>query len=852
MRRLAARRALPLIAAALLGAAVAPAAAQETPAPGDVVVNEILYDPPPESDSGEYVELLNRSDRALDLSSLALADSRDEPVPVTSEPQTLAPGEYAVLVQDGEAFAAVFPEIAFIEPGSWPQLNNGGDTAQLLAGGVVIDAVPYEPGWGGADVALERIDPAGPSGEASNFGNAEAEVGTPGAENTLFAGGPDTNPPALDSVAVAASRAALTAVFSEPLAPASVAASAFSIEAETGDAPTVTAASPAENDPAQVELALSGALASGEHTLVAGGVADESGNALGEGSAAFAVAPGSVPDPRSVVVNELWYAPENAALEFVEVSNRTDEPFDLGAFRLADARREETVIAEETMLLGPREYAVMVRDSTAFAERFPDTDFVEVAPWPALNNGGDAAVLFFGSQEARIQIDAVPYEPSWGGSDTTSLERVDPAGPSASATNFASSTAPAEATPGAQNAVFRRDTAAPRPVFGREVRGEESTFAVTFSEPLDSASVAPSDFALGGASPDSARAAEDRKRVRLVFGDAPGGQTLTARGVADLTGNALGEASVSVAFVAEPFAERPPGELVVNEILYDPLSGDFDNRPNQPEYVELFNPTDRRLALEGYFLTDRPDEDGEFDRVALGRERASIAPGGYAVAYAAGDASLAEAFPETNVADSSDITLLPVDRASLGLPNGGGLVALRRPGGALLDSVFYRPEWQSEAVESGDGRALERIAPTGPSSRASNWQTATAESGGTPGRPNGNAPPPENAPSAGIEVTPSPFSPDGDGIDDVAFIRYALEAPVSLARVRIYDSMGREVYEREAELAGREGQIAWQGRSEEGERLNVGIYVVLFEALDADGGSVETFREPVVLARPLE
>jgi flagellar hook assembly protein FlgD len=101
-------------------------------------------------------------------------------------------------------------------------------------------------------------------------------------------------------------------------------------------------------------------------------------------------------------------------------------------------------------------------------------------------------------------------------------------------------------------------------------------------------------------------------------------------------------------------------------------------------------------------------------------------------------------------------------------------------------------------------------------------------------------------------VVPSPFSPDGDGIDDVAFLRYTLDAAVSLARVRIYDASGREVYEHEAELAGRDGQLAWDGRSSSGERLRIGIYVVLFEALDADGGAVEVFKEPVVLARPLE
>ena len=63
-----------LVAVAFLPAA----SANAQPAPGDVVVNELLYDPPSDQDAGEYVELLNRSEETVDLSRLALADSRGE------------------------------------------------------------------------------------------------------------------------------------------------------------------------------------------------------------------------------------------------------------------------------------------------------------------------------------------------------------------------------------------------------------------------------------------------------------------------------------------------------------------------------------------------------------------------------------------------------------------------------------------------------------------------------------------------------------------------------------------------------------------------------------------------------
>ena len=41
------------------------------------------------------------------------------------------------------------------------------------------------------------------------------------------------------------------------------------------------------------------------------------------------------------------------------------------------------------------------------------------------------------------------------------------------------------------------------------------------------------------------------------------------------------------------------------------------------------------------------------------------------------------------------------------------------------------------------------------------------------------------------------------------------------------------------------------GLGDDGRDLRIGIYVVLLEAIDTAGGTTEAFKEPVVLARPL-
>lgn len=559
----------------------------------------------------------------------------------------------------------------------------------------------------------------------------------------------------------------------------------------------------------------------------------------------------AAPQPQALVVNEIFYDPPDAGerQEFIEILNRSNGPVDLGAVAFSDAGRRLVPVTGAPRTLAPGGYAVLVRDGAAFASAFPGVAFTEPPSWPALNNGGDEVSLYFDSGTEPALLDRVPYEPSWGGSDDgRSLERRAPAGSSTSAANFGASAAPGGATPGAQNSLFARDTEPPRLVFAEAAGARAVT--VLFSEPLDAASVQPAAFALGGTTPQDAALIEDGTGVRLTFGSAVAAQTLTVRGVRDLAGNALVEARLDLAFAAEA------GDLVINEILYDPLSDDFDGLPDQPEYVELLNRSARAVKLGSLFWTDVPDEDGAADTTRLGTERRSIAPGGFILVYAAsGDGALAEAFPDIGGGAADSLALAPIGRHSLGLVNSGDLIHLQRPAGGggfvSLDSVGYNPDWHNPSLKDATGVSLERIQPDGPANDPGNWESSTAEAGGTPGRPNAAFLPPGPAPPEGVlTVEPSPFYPEGDG---QTAIRYALGEAASLIRVRIFDSYGRRVRTLErAALAGREGQIPWDGRGDGGEHLRIGVYVVLLEALDARGGTTAALKEPVVLARPFD
>lgn len=94
-----------------------------------------------------------------------------------------------------------------------------------------------------------------------------------------------------------------------------------------------------------------------------------------------------------------------------------------------------------------------------------------------------------------------------------------------------------------------------------------------------------------------------------------------------------------------------------------------------------------------------------------------------------------------------------------------------------------------------------------------------------------------------VTIEPNVFSPDGDGFEDMAVI--SVEAPKDKElTMRIYDRQGRIV---KTVLDGEryiKDSYEWDGRSDSGNRLPIGIYILYFEA----AGS-ESVKKPIVIAR---
>lgn len=324
---------------------------------------------------------------------------------------------------------------------------------------------------------------------------------------------------------------------------------------------------------------------------------------------------------------------------------------------------------------------------------------------------------------------------------------------------------------------------------------------------------------------------------------------LTAGNLTDSSGIPAPIHSIPVAQQAEP------GDLVINEILYQPIADPRDGIPDQSEYVEIYNRRGFAISLSNLILHDEPDETGRiWTIVPENSEFQWIAANGYAVIYPEPDDVL---LSESRTGIYFDLPeqmnpyAVRMNRSTLSLPVGGRGLFLADSDLNVIDSVHYAPEWHNPNRVSVRGVSLERIDPDLPSDDPSNWSSSAANLGGTPGNKNSlYQQPGAVADEKRITLSPNPFSPDDDGFEDRLFITYHFDDPDYLLRVRIFDRYGRLVRNlADNHPAGLNGSLIWDGLMDDGTRNRVGIYIIHLEAFNAVTSSRIVYRDTAVLAR---
>jgi methionine-rich copper-binding protein CopC len=634
---------------------------------------------------------------------------------------------------------------------------------------------------------------------------------------------PDTTPPAIAQIA-AVSATQVDVTFSETVETSSA---QILNNYQVNNANPTAAIVQADNK--TVRLTLASPLTNGlTFSVSVSAVADIATNIMATANINalyFAAQPVSKKD---VILSEFMADPSPfinlPEAEYIELYNRSANPINLQNWKLTDGSATATLPFH---ILMPNMFVVFT--STTSASLF--TSAVGVANVPSLNNTGDNIIL---RTDAQGTIDSIHYTTSWYHSEDKqdggwSLEIIDPENLCEEDGNWTASENPNGGTPGSVNSVNASNPDLTAPQIVSAVVTASIQISVVFNEKLNGGSVftAVLEPAISLVANGYSR---DLKQIRLtanteVQSNTP--YTLTIANISDCSGNALIENTTQLVIPDEAAS----GDILLNEILFNPKSGGVD-------FVEVYNTSNKYINLKKWALANVENET-PVNPKSMEANRI-IAPKSFLV-FTPDPVILKSHYSRTIEADCV-ATMLP------SLNDDEGSIALVDSLGLIMDFLFYRDDFHTQFLKDEEGVSLERVSLMALTNNANNWRSASQqEHFATPGYKNSASSDGTATPDGDVTVEPEIFSPQVPPLD-FTLINYKFDQSGKVANAQVLDQQGHLIKTlANNEVLGTEGFFRWDGDRDDGGRARAGYYVAWLEVFDASG-RVTTFRKRVVVS----
>ncbi len=278
------------------------------------------------------------------------------------------------------------------------------------------------------------------------------------------------------------------------------------------------------------------------------------------------------------------------------------------------------------------------------------------------------------------------------------------------------------------------------------------------------------------------------------------------------------------------------GDVVINEIL-------FDATRDKGEYIELVNRSDKVIALEQLAITYQKTNVSVSQTVHL--HGGLLFPHTY-IAYSAAPTVVQDAF----YTPYPQHILALADFPHLSAAQGELVLHVKQSVDSVIDQMHYHEDMHYSLLNSTKGVALENIDYHLTPAR---WHSAASTVGfGTPAYQNSQYQyhKMNDEDKKAFSVQRRIFSPDNDGVDDILRIQYKMPDAAYRMSAKVFTADGvlvKQLYD--AELLGTEGEIYWDGTTEDNNKANVGVYVVLFEYFNLQGNKYTEKMTVVVAAK---
>ena len=790
----------------------------------DVIINEIMADPAPVVGlpEAEYIELYNTTAQPINLENWTYTDGST--TTATLPEFFLGSDAYVILCKDDDTLSFQgFGDVIGLS--SWPSLNNTRDELGLRnENNDLIDTLEYTDDWyqesdkSDGGYSLERINPAHPCSDPLNWkASSNTLGGTPGVVNSIYNNAPDSIIPEIIDFQII-NLQTLRFTYNKGLD-----ANASQIICLVS--PNVSLDSIAFISNYEIDVLLNSSLDSGAvYTARITGGEDCFGNQQGIDTTDFAI--GRIPEPYEIIISELSPNPDNEITnlpeaEYVEIYNSSAEALLLQDMYLHD-EGDSVIIPNGTIL--PKSYLILVEDR--YEDLFASNTHA-LSSFPSLNNAGDDISIRF--SDGTI-MDRVAYTDDWYQDEEKakggySIEKWSLEAKCLGAINWSGSETALGGTPGTENSIDLNISVDTPKITAWQFVDENTLLTVWNRDILIDSNLSISSSpslvwydSISSTTNEITFYSKSNISESLIY-------ALEISGVNQCDGR-----SISTQY----FQSILPGNqsLVVNEVLFNPLSGGSD-------YVELTNNEEIPVNIYNYQLryinTNR-----EPVYKPVSEQHLFLNPGDYIC------------FTENSIATINDYPIsAPENIFETDLPtysNESGQVILTRADSLVIDSFSYNADMHFGLVKDADGVALERINPFVNTNQTLNW-TSAAESvyGGTPGIENSQYLESQNGTST-ISLEPKTFSPDNDGWNDVLSINYQVAQNGFTASVWVYNKAGVMVKELvNNELLETKGSWYWDGTNDDGNMVDTGPYIIFVRMMDLENNSFE-FKEVSVVA----
>lgn len=590
------------------------------------------------------------------------------------------------------------------------------------------------------------------------------------------------------------------------------------------------------DNPAQVVLEFEREIGNGvNYTLTVSGIKDLWNNTMELTTMAFSIYEASEYD---IVINEIMADPNPVVglpeWEYVELYNTTEFGIDLKDWQIHIGANENTF---GNYVLAPHGYVILCHND-AVSELRQYGDCIGFGSF-SVGNSSSAMYLY---NKSGILISRVNFSNTWyhdpdkdnGG---WSVEQIDPLNPCAGASNWTASTDASGGTPGRINSVNGENNVQPK--VERVSMYANYIVQLWFDQQMNPAELVDTQHFLVEETGEHPQQADinpiDGTYVELQFdhGFEQGlVYTLIINGVTNCVGTNIGSDTRVQFGIPNEIAE---GEILINEILFDPINPGVD-------YVELYNNTDKTFDLSA---------------LMLGVIKQSFPnPADTTLKEITADSRLF--LPHTYVLLSTNSEIVGeqydcstdnfVQMASFpSYANAGGTAVLMGKDGIMIDAMYFSEKMHYPLLKVTKGVSLERVAFDQPSMDADNWHSAAERTHfGTPGYENSMRQSPEPS-NDEISISPDIFSPDGDGYDDACFINYHFDEAGYTMNIYIFNVDGQLIrHLAKGELVGQEGSVLWNGLDNNGNKVPIGVYVVVTEVFNFSG-TVKQFKNAAVV-----